>query len=80
MNDTRTKLLESINLLPDSDIDLLYIMVDRLLVSLDSDYTFVTRKEREHMNAGLAELESGDFINLNQFIKEHDLTIGSVQL
>lgn len=71
----KEKLYQSIDLLPEKDISLVYEVVERLLVTFDKDYTYVTRAEDERIQQGLAELQAGGGMNIDDFIQQNNLAV-----
>lgn len=72
MSPIKDKLLSSIDLLNEDDARLAYELVQRMLIPLDADYTLVTIDEEERIQKGLQELKRGDYITLDDFIKQQN--------
>ncbi|WP_341299259.1 hypothetical protein MHB44_11555 [Lysinibacillus sp. FSL H8-0500] len=63
MNNRAQDLVEMFNLLPESEQDLAYEMVKRLVLAWDSDYTKLTPVERARLEESTQDLKRGEVTN-----------------
>lgn len=65
MSNKAHDLMEMFNLLPESEQDLAYEMIKRLVLAWDSDYTKLTPTERTRLEESTKDLKNGDVTNYN---------------
>ncbi|GHV33507.1 hypothetical protein FACS18949_07640 [Clostridia bacterium] len=68
MSPVKERLISSIGLIDDETAVALYSIVEKILVSLDDDYTFVTRSEEASIRQGREEISNGKFVTLESII------------
>jgi hypothetical protein len=73
MRSVRNDLYNAINLLNENDLSLIYEITQRILLTYDSDYTYVTPAENRRIQVGLNELENNNYMSFNDFMKENNL-------
>lgn len=71
MSDKSKQIAEMIDILPDSDKDLAYELIKKLVLAWDPDFTKATEQERKNIEAaeqsGFVEESEIDWDNLSSF-------------
>jgi hypothetical protein len=69
MSAAKERIRRSIDVMDEKTAELAYDILERVAALLDHDNTFITRQEQEVIDQGRSEIESGEFVALEQFEK-----------
>ena len=64
MSNTLTeKTISMLEMLPEDDVNLVYMMVERLIKSWDPDFTKLTKKEAVELHQIISEMDNGEYVS-----------------